>query len=372
MSPDRAEPKSQPSLWPRIGLLASSILVALLLIEGGVRLRQWVTYGTPTGSAFALAHDPVSGLSIPKPGQNTGRIKINRDGFRSPEISKQKPPRTVRLAFLGGSSTFCAEVSSNEATWPDLVTQGLRERYPDVRFEYLNAGVPGYGLGSMGKTIRHRVAPYRPDVIILYEAINEMNSDARVLAGRRGLFNEIAKDPSPLAKVSAAWYLLEKNITLRRRDYAAKRGAKLSYNADSLARGFEARYVECIQTAKTVAPLCAVATFSHKTRRDQSPEVALANSKWELYYDPYQTVDNLLTSLDAYNGAVRNAARSTGSILIDGESSIPGDDAHFADTVHFTDAGARAMAERVVRGLVTSPDFNLLLARYGGHLRVAG
>jgi len=86
-------------------------------------------------------------------------------------------------------------------------------------------------------------------------------------------------------------------------------------------------------------------------RRDQSPQVALANSKWLFYYVPYVSVEGLLRLFDAYNRAIREAAHSTGAVLIDGEDSIPGDDVHFADSVHFTDEGARAMAARVLRTL---------------------
>jgi len=152
---------------------------------------------SPTGAEFEVALDPASGLPIPKPGQHTGRIRINRQGFRSPEIPRVKPPGTVRLAFLGGSTTFCAEVSSNEATWPALVSRWLRERHPEVMFDYVNAGVPGYGLGYIRKTLKYRVSPLRPDIIILYEATNDLAGDTRGIATQRGLYHEMTVDPAP-------------------------------------------------------------------------------------------------------------------------------------------------------------------------------
>jgi hypothetical protein len=47
-------------------------------------------------------------------------------------------------------------------------------------------------------------------------------------------------------------------------------------------------------------------------------------------------------------------ARDTGVLLIEGEQEIPGDMAHFHDSVHFTDAGSAAMAQRVSRALINN------------------
>ncbi len=356
MSSERRAP-----LWIKVALLVTSVVFALCVLEGAVRVRQWSTYGTTTGAAFELVADPATGLNIPKPGQNTGRIRINREGFRSPEIPRVKPAGTVRLAFLGGSTTFCAEVSSNEATWPALVSRGLRERHPEVEFDYVNAGVPGYGLGSIRRTLERRVSPLGPDIIILYEATNDLAADTRELAARKGLFHEMTADPSPLAKLSVAWNLIERKMIRQRAEHAAASGVILTYDADSLAHAFGVRVAGFLRAARKVAPVCAVATFSHKMRHDQSPEVALANSAEALFYSPYNSVAGLLRSYDAYNRAIREAAHATGAVLIDGEDSIPGDNIHFADSVHFTDEGARAMAARVLGTLEEAPEFRRLV-----------
>src|SRR5512143_2051214 len=105
----------------RLALLGVSLLVALLLLEGAVRVRQWMRYGTTQADAVELVTDPATGLRIARPHMDTGRIQTNSLGFRSPELETPKPRGRVRLAFLGGSTTFCAEVSSNAVTWPALV-----------------------------------------------------------------------------------------------------------------------------------------------------------------------------------------------------------------------------------------------------------
>ena len=358
----------RPGLAVRLIALGLSVLVALLLLEGAVRLRQWIRYGTSKAEVVELVTDPATGLRIARPHLDNGRIRTDSRGFRNPEIVMPKPPDRVRLAFLGGSTTFCAEVSSNDVTWPALVVRKLAARYPDVAFDFVNGGEPGYGTESSLKNLRLRVAPLQPDFVLYYEATNDLSTDTRELARRRGLFHGDADKPSPLARFSSAYALVEKTLRYRSRAAGSASGPRLVYDADSLARGFEARLVELIRTAHRTAPLCALATFSHKVRRDQPPDVQRKACESSLYYAPYMSVPGLLDGWDAYNRAIASAARETGALLIGGEDAIPGDDAHFADSVHFKDAGSVLMADRIANALIASPEFNRLVAvhRAGG------
>ena len=338
-----------------------AVVIALLLVEGAMRLRQWLRYGSTRPAIAQLTLDSKTGLMIPLA---TEKVRLDSHGFRSPEVPMPKPAGTIRLAFTGASTTFCNEVSGNEATWAYLVVDSLRARYPGARFDFINASVAGYDLRMSRKNLALRVAPMQPDLILYYEATNDLSKDSRELAARAGLFKERAEDPSALAKLSVTWYLIEKNWVLRQRvRQGMSTSGKLIYNADSLAHGFEARLADYLRAAQAIAPLAAVATFSHKVRRDQPPEVQMMASNTSLYYAPYMSVAGLLDGFDAYNRAIHEAASETGALLIEGEDTIPGDDEHFRDSVHFSDVGSRAMANRVAAGLIASPEFNRLVAR---------
>lgn len=360
----------RPRLAVRLIVLGLSVLVALALLEAAVRVRQWIRYGTSNAEVVTLVTDPATGLRIAQPHIDTGRIRTDSHGFRNPEIAMPKPPDRVRLAFLGGSTTFCAEVSSNDVTWPALVVRRLAARYPDVSFDFVNGGQPGYGTESSLKSLRLRVAPLHPDLVLYYEATNDFSMDTRELARHRGLFQGKADNPSELARVSSAWALVEKTMRYRSRAAGIASGPRLVYDADSLARGFEGRLVTLLTTARESAALIAIATFSHKVRRDQPPDVQRKACESSLYYAPYMSVEGLLEGWDAYNRAIGAAARATGAILIGGDETIPGDDLHFADSVHFRDAGSVLMAERVADALIASPEFNRLVAarRSGGQV----
>src|SRR5438874_9973785 len=192
-------PRHAPVL-PRLLLALVGILIALLVLEGAARLRQYLKYGTTSPTLYQVVWDKKSGLWYPKPNLDTGRIKIDTRGFRNPELQMPKPAGRVRLAFLGASTTFCTEVTSNEATWPSLVAKDLAARYPAVTFDYINAGVPGYDVGLSRKNLETRVATLQPDLVLYYEATNDLAKDSRILATQQGLYAGHADDVSVLAR----------------------------------------------------------------------------------------------------------------------------------------------------------------------------
>jgi lysophospholipase L1-like esterase len=347
----------------KLVLLAGSLLFAFICLEGIVRLRQYLKYGSASPTVHDFTVDPVSGLKIPVPGSHRAGIAINSLGFRGQEITVPKPRGTVRLAFLGASTTFCAEVSSNELVWPHLVTKELQSRYPEVRFDYVNAAVPGYSTEETLRNLESRVAPLDPDVVVFYEATNELSGDTRELARHQGLLVENPDETSPLAEWSVLWFLLEKNWrVLQRQKGSGSAQTRLSFDPRELSRGFENRLEDLVRRAQEHAPIVALATFSHRIRHEQSDEEKLRASNTSLYYMPYMSVEGLLDGFDEYNRVIRDVALRRGAILVAGEDEIPGDSAHFADSVHFTDAGSRRMATRVARALSDVDAFQELVA----------
>ncbi len=352
---------SSQKMFLATGLVAPLFLaLGLGVIEAGLRLRQWWLYGVSV-SVHNFEVDPKSGLRVPSPGEIHGSrisIRINSQGFRGPELDLPKPKSRVRLAYLGASTTFSAEASRDEATWPHLVWSKLRVKYPMVEFDYVNAGVPGYGVEESLRNLEYRVKPLRPDFLMYYEATNDLSYDTRQLAEAQGLSTHQSMNSGWLAEWSLAWFLIEKNLQIVSRQRAAAREQKrLAFEPRELSKRFRRELTKLIRAAKEVAPVVAVATFSYKLRREQTKEQQLRAANTALYYMPYISVDGLLTGYEEYNRVVREVAKETEVILIDDEFLIPADDRHFYDSVHFTDAGNELMATRVVKCVIGSERF---------------
>ncbi len=346
----------------RVLLALAGLVLGLLAVEGLVRLRQWLRYGTTVASFYHLELDPASGLMIPRPLDAVGPIRVNSLGFRGPEIERPKPPGRVRVAFLGGSTTFCAEASSLEATWPHLVVEGLQRAAADLEFDYVNGGGAGYSSEQSLVNLEVRIAPLQPDAIVLYEATNDLTRDSRRLAIEQGLYEAEGGDHSRIGDWWLTFYLLEKNIKqfLRAREHS---GAQLRFEPARLSAPFRERLTTLVREAQALAPVVVLVTFSTQMRREQPADAQRAAAGSALFYMPFLSVAQLLASYEEYNRVIREVALATGAALVEGEHSIPGDREHFADSVHFRDPGLRLQAERVLRGLLGSDAYRALLER---------
>jgi lysophospholipase L1-like esterase len=346
----------------RLLLLAGAGLVlGLVAVEGVVRLRQWMRYGTTHASYYDFAKDERTGLRIPKPGYRIGPIAVNSLGFRGEELAVPKPPGRIRIAFLGASTTFCAEASSLESTWPHQVVTRLRAANPGVDLDYVNGSAGGFTLENNLRNLEHRIAPLEPDVIVFYEATNDLKVDTQRLAIRAGLLAPPQADEPKAGTPLLSFYLIKKNLLRLWRSRGASEA--LRFEPRELSRGYEERLTRFARAAKELAPVVALVTFSVQPRVGQSPERLRSACASSLYYMPFLDAEGLLAGYAEYNRVLRAVAAAEGTLLIEGEEGIPGDAEHFADTVHFRDPGLRLQAERVLQGLLAAPTFRELLSR---------
>ncbi len=349
-------------LGRRVLLALAGLLLGLLALEGLVRLRQWMKYGTTLPTFYHVIEDPVSGLRIPKPLESIGPVQVNSLGFRGAEIEVPKPPERIRVAFLGGSTTFCAEATRLEVTWPHQVVEGLRQGAPDLEFDYVNGGGAGYGTKQLLLNLEKRVARLEPDVIVVYEATNDLTQDTRREAIDQELYEKEEIHDSAIGRWWLTYFLVEKNWRSYFRTRPNER-VKLQLDPEQLSGGFRERLTRLVEDSQRVAPVVLLVTFSIKIRPEQSAEEQRENASSALFYMPFLEVEQLRAGYAEYNRVIREVARSSGVILVEGELSIPGDGHHFADSVHFLDPGMRLQARRILEELARSGAYHALLER---------
>jgi lysophospholipase L1-like esterase len=353
--------------WLRL----ATVGVVLVLVAGMfalgeivVRVRQWVKYGMAFGIEETYTDDPVSGLRVPVAGGTFGPIRINSLGFRGPELVVPKAGSTLRIAYVGSSTTYCAEVSGNDATWPHIVTAALRKKWPAVPMDYINAGVPGFTAKTTIENVGKRVHPLNPDVIVIYEGHNDISRNSFELAVKDGLITRrLEQELMWPSRYSLLWNLVEKNLHIlnQQRLAHATVSGKLNYQAQTLVAPFGRDLNELVSVSQRSASLVAVATLSNRLRKEQTRDERTRSSVTHLYYMPYMSPDGLIDAYTTYNNEIRQVARERGALLISGEDTIPGDGEHFVDSIHFTDKGSMAMADRVIAALVASDSFHDLV-----------
>ena len=334
-------------------------ITGLFLIECLLRIRQLVKYGTmEMFASVKFESDPHSGLRIPLAGAKTKSITINSHGFRGPELEDPKPKSRLRVGFLGASTTFCSEVSSDEIAWPHLVWTKLQKIYPSANIDYVNASVPGYTVSSSFKNLIHRVEPMEPDIILIYHAHNDLVANSRKLAEQQGLYHQIDRMDIPFLRRILFWKYLSTHIDLYLTERKVRSGIeRLDFDLDEISNQYHKDLMSLVEYSKSVSEIVAIATFSYNIRREHSEEEKLKASLIALQNMPYMRIDGLIDGYEQYNRIIREVARGAQIILIDEELSIPANDDTFSDSIHFNDLGSRLMAERVVRGLETSEEF---------------
>jgi len=354
--------------WQRGVILCATTLVigvlVLLAAEAAVRIRNQIRYGgTFWGVDQTYEKDPATGLRMPIPESRFGPIAINSYGFRSPPITIEKPVGRLRIAFLGGSTTYCAEVSSNAMTWPALVVTALRRHWPRLDVDYINAGVPGYTAADSLRRLKLQLARFAPDIIVIYQSTNDLEANAYRQAHRQGLAARHQEQTIGwLGRHSLLAYLVEKNLevmSLQRR--ATADTGKLRLDMPRLDAAFRHDYTRLVAASQHIGRIVVTVTFAPRLRRSQSPTERKAAAATALYYMPYMTIADLLAGYEQYNTVIREVAAATGAVLVGDEDAIPADARHYTDSVHFTDAGSMAMAQRVARALIAAPSVAALI-----------
>jgi len=353
-APNRIE-----SLSPaKRGLLLGTVVVFLSMIlfavaELGVRTRMYVKYGTFWGFQTVKALDKDTGLYLPKPNYQAGPVKINSLGFRSPEIEIKKTDGTTRLAFLGGSTTFCQEVSSNDIVWPAVLTNSLQEHYPNRTFEHINASATAFTTIDSLANLNKRVAPLKPDVIFIYHGINDISHNGWFIADEQGI--PIPSNPKPwLRKILNTSLLIDlvyKNIRVLSNNNTSNARQTMAYDHELIIAPFERDLHALVNRALEISPIVVIPTFTNQLRSDQTPERQIEAASTHLLHIPYLKIEDMVTALEGYNNVIRELA-SENVIVIETNDAIEGSTDNFIDSVHFTDSGSTKLGQYLAGELI--------------------
>lgn len=364
-SPDSSpQTRRKRNTRQRVVLILLLLVLAVVGLEGALRLRSWKRFGTPQPRIADAYLGEVEGYSLlaPIPGASLDgdlvSIHINSMGFRGEEFPYAKQPGELRIACVGGSTTFCAEASHDSRTWPAQLQAQLRERFPERDVRVINAGVPGYRIRHSLQNLRERVLPLRPDVVILYHAHNDIIEDSRAVAVAEGLAD--ANEPEPtfserLADASMLYMLLSKNLAARfgNRGPAVIR-RKLDHLPLDVHEPFIASLDEIHAEVRAHDARLVLATFSTKVRPDQDADEQRANADIAAIYMPWISIPCLNLAMDRYNAAIQAYAKEHDLPIAPVREAIPADADHFADYIHLTDQGCERMANAIGACLVES------------------
>ncbi len=271
--------------------------------------------------------------------------RINSLGLRGDEI----PPKSdkLRILLLGNSCTFGWGMSDS-ATYAYQLQKLMNADSTMPPVEIINAGIPGYSSFQGRRFYTEDLYKLHPDIIMMMFGWN----DQWAAAG-----NIQDKDQ----KFPPDWILALQNTFSRLRLYGLLRriilGSTEAPLKDKLSLSDQPQYR--VSFEDFLANEKTMAVFA---RRNGTGTIILTSPipSLEQYYPP-GSKSSMHRYHEFYNMMARQAARNTGSALIDLDVAFLSRDSVFDDAqrdpIHFNARGHRAVAEIIYKYLKDNPQY---------------
>jgi lysophospholipase L1-like esterase len=337
----------------RVLRIVALTLAFLLAIEAIVQYRSYLRFGLSTlhtsRQESLYVNDPETGLRLLRPNKlvrgQVQSIQANSLGLRSPEISLVHPAHSLRIVVIGASSVMGAAERDNEHTFPAQLERLLREAMPHTRIDVVNAGIAGYSLADERAMLERRIAPLRPDLVILYTGFNDFASYCRG-SGR-------ADAPMlPMLSVPSWWLsyeLLKKNtIALRAGQAGGLRPNLLAVELDA----YRTQVEQLVASGQRPGMRLVMLTNARSFRREQPIDEQLRLSMLARYYTPCFDLEGLHTLWDRHNQVLVSVAQMRGVPVLDLDRLVPGGEVYFSDGRHFTEVGDQFVAQTITQFLL--------------------
>lgn len=351
-------------------LFGLTLVLGILLVAGAgesmLRFVEWRKSQGPDGSAFdwpafreaayvpGIVHSQIT-MARFIPGAEYQHVSINSLGFRGPEIAMQKPPGTIRIAFLGDSVMLGAELPE-ELTISGAAIGDLEEALPSCRFDYVKVSGPWYTMRMMSDVIPDEVRPLEPDMyVILLGTVKEIlaeyqsrNPDAPPIL--IGLYEQ--SEPDFLARYSRLAFRLPRIFHRERERRRAKRTDLRNILPDEELQAIVRGQVADLAREIGPAPVIAIA-YRQVLRAEQSQREQTRSTRNLRNITRGVGVTDILRLQEAFHNQLRKAEDEYGWRFVDPIARIPADASHyFMIAQHLKPPGTALVGRAVADALI--------------------
>ena len=357
-------------------LLAFSLLLALLLTEGALRLSGALI---PSLASELRSSDPMAILIEPhgdfgyrqRPNRvfafpNGTKATSNALGYRGPVVSIPKPAGVFRILLLGGSTTHGWGVNDDQTIDAHMRRQ-LAAAYPGQRFEVVNLGFDGYDSYQDFQRLQDDGLRLQPDLVIVNSGINDVRNawfprltdrDPRTFLWRADIERLRAEarrgGPTPWTRTKHWFYLARVPSFVRTRLYERR----TMYHPSPETRG--TRFMPTLEAAdyfeRNLERIAAITATRGIAVLFSTPPSALRlpGTSHETSGRTYWLTDAIMTQhyrdeLDRRMRLVAANLSARGEPATYVDHAI--DASMFLDDCHLTDGGNRRVAADFVAGL---------------------
>jgi len=305
---------------------------------------------------------------------------VNLQGFRGDDVVMPKPAGTFRIFTIGGSTTL-GVTNPYAESYPYLLQAALRDKYPGRTIEVFNAGCPWYTSAHALVSYTVAVRQYEPDLVIFFEAINDLVRSFSPPWLAKGEFKpDYSHYLGPYARLlgpnagfvdppsgSLAWNVLSgwfrgspDPFDIRHPENVEKVAARLqaidrpAFKSLPSFRKYSEAIIHFVQ-----ADGHAIMTASQASlyRDDLS-----ADDKRALWFAPLLCADHgtcpsltaMTEGMAIYNGAARDIAATRHVPFIDFAGAVPKTREYFGDDVHLKKAGNAILAQKAAEAITAA------------------
>ncbi|HJP36831.1 MAG TPA: SGNH/GDSL hydrolase family protein [Gammaproteobacteria bacterium] len=295
-------------------------------------------------------------------------VRTDEHGFLSEAdfLPIAKGANEIRIATIGASTTANINLSYAD-NWPGRLGEFVQQVLPDNKVTVINAGVPGFNTAQSIGNLALRVMPFKPDVVIVYHAYNDLKvvrPDFEVLPDYSNFHTRpFGEHERPSVFINALntsmFYVRARNSYRAYKDATAINDLiagtnRLSRVPDRAAAVFEHNIrmlVACAVGGGARVVLSSFATLhaldedyesnaltAELTPREHKELVAI------MRFTPGLTLKGIFDGIARYNEVLEAVSKELNTGWVDNAKLVAHSDENFIDRVHFTRAGADRMA----------------------------
>jgi lysophospholipase L1-like esterase len=297
-----------------------------------------------------------------------GWVHVNAAGFRGTRPTTPAHDGVQRIMVVGASTTFDWGVTDDDHAWPARLEYYLQRRLPDQRIEVVNAGVPGYTIVDNLIRLETELYQYQPDVVLYYEAHNDLIAALRAGADRP----PPTDTPQEIAAMAGWRYWLSRHSLFYAK--VAERIAAIHWRG--LGRGgapdagagawpaviaqgttsFSRNLTTFLTVARRFGMRVGLAEVVYAHLPGATPQAtAETQARWRVAV-PFASPDIVMQAYARYNAVLDSVAAAQGipcvrtaGFGLDGLEAYAPD-----DPIHFNDAGADRMAREMADQLLAT------------------
>jgi lysophospholipase L1-like esterase len=333
------------------------LLVALVVLEMCSRADDVLSFGAP----FWGKYDDQSLYVIDKigkwgkPGARYERWQLNSLGYRGPELQ----PGTIRIVCFGASQTF-GLYEGPDGEYPRQLEKKINGSLGAPIFQVVNAAFPGETLPTAALRVPQVVSQVHPSYALIYPALANYISIASKRRSSSDIDGSVPQSASAFDfRIANRVRNLLKRIVpegvqtwLRQRQIDSETAnirvmERLPEESVDRFREDLMTLIVALKEHDVEPVLITEATTFGATPSSRDRELLTA---WRKFY-PSLKESGFVDMENRMNYAIRDIARRENLLLIDAAVEIPHGPKYFADFVHFTSAGAEAMAATLAEGL---------------------